>query len=427
MRILLIMEQCNPLWPSVPQVAYQIYEHLQRIAQVHLVTHQRNAAGLRATCPERRIDYVEESAQIRAYYRLVSGVAARGSTNWPLLHTLAYPVYAEFDRKVYKRYGQRVLAGEYDAVMAMSPVLPRYPYSIAKVCQEVPFILGPVNGGLPYPDGFRKIAWKEYAHFNGLRALGKCLPGYRESYRLASRVLAGSRHTERSLMEWFDLSEDKVVWMPENGVADSFFGQPIRRAGGEGALQLLFAGRLVAYKGADMVIEAAAEAQARLKGGVELSIVGDGPERARLEDLAKRIGMAQRIRFTGAVRPDQMPHYFRRAELFCFPSVREFGGAVVLEAMAMGVPCVVVDHGGIGEYVVEGTGIKIPPRSRTSIIEQMAEGIVTLGADAEGRRVMGERARERAREFSWPAKAASILGVIREAIDERKPAGKMAA
>ena len=68
---------------------------------------------------------------------------------------------------------------------------------------------------------------------------------------------------------------------------------------------------------------------------------------------------------------ERLASSFSKSDIFCFPSIREFGGAVVLEAMACGLPCIVVNNGGIGEYVTDETGFKIEPISRDYIIKEL--------------------------------------------------------
>jgi glycosyltransferase involved in cell wall biosynthesis len=432
LRILLVMEQCNPAWPSVPLVAFNLYDRLRRLADVTLVTHARNAEGLGSRVADARIDYIEESPATARWFRAVHRLTSRGGTNWPLQHALSYPVYAEFNRQVHRRYRQAVLDGEYDAVIAATPILPRYPYAISKACAEagVPFILGPVNGGLPFPKGFESVAKKEFAGFNFLRLLGRLLPDYFETYRRADRIIAGSVHTRDWIRDAMGIDPGRLELLAENGVSKRFFDAPLREPDSNRPLRLIFAGRLVPYKGCDMVIDALAVAQRRVGRRIELQVVGDGPERPSLELRSRDRGVADRVSFAGFVAPESMPERFAAADVFAFPSIREFGGAVALEAMASGLPSLVVDHGGLGEYVTEDTGWKIPAASRQQIVAGMADAICQLAERPELLATMAENARARARAYSWEAKIERLLEIVTDAIEERgqtRPALRSAA
>ena len=82
----------------------------------------------------------------------------------------------------------------------------------------------------------------------------------------------------------------------------------------------------------------------------------------------------------GWVEQTETAAYYQQADVFCFPSVREFGGAVVLEAMACGLPCIVVNYGGIGEYVTTETGFKLDPVSRSQLVADMTASHPNLSA-----------------------------------------------
>jgi glycosyltransferase involved in cell wall biosynthesis len=417
--ILLVMEQCNPLWPSVPRVAYEIFRHLRDLTPVTLVTHERNRQGLSEAFPDADIRYVPESAAVRRYYAMVSRFVGGRGTNWPLLHAFGYPVYEEFDRRASALFTPAVRQGQFRAVLATTPILPRYPYAISAACTEVPFLLGPVNGGLPFPPGFGKVALQEGAAFNGLRDLCRLIPGYTDTYRRADRVFAGSRHTLEWIAKVFPEIRPRLRWLPENAVSTRFFAGPVRCPDPGAPLRLLFAGRLVPYKGADILLDALRLALPRMPGGARLRVVGDGPMRPRLEEQARALGIHGAIEFAGPLPPAEMPDVFQAADLFCFPSIREFGGAVVLEAMASGVPCIVPDHGGIGEYVTPECGIKVTPRSREHLVAAFAEALVRLGTDRAELARLAAASRKRALEFTWEEKARLLVAAVTEAELER--------
>ena len=81
--------------------------------------------------------------------------------------------------KVYHRFKNEVMKGNFDIVHAFTPIIPRYPVKISEVCHraKTPFLLGPVNGGLPFPTGFEAVSQKEFAQFNFLRFFTHFIPG----------------------------------------------------------------------------------------------------------------------------------------------------------------------------------------------------------------------------------------------------------
>jgi len=420
LRVLMLVEQCNPEWASVPLLGYRFWDGVSRLCEVCLVTHERNRTALEKVRDGREIVYLAESGLVRRYYALVHRLAGNG-TNWPLLHALGYPVYASFDRRARIAFADRVRRGEFGVVHALTPILPRYPVGLFRADCPAGLVLGPVNGGLPFPRGFAERARKEHAALNVLRAGTRLIPGYARTYRVADLVLAGSAHTRDMLASMFGLGGDRLVLFPENGIPESFLlpPRPPRRAGAP--LRCLFAGRLTAYKGADIALRALARVRAR---GLDasLEIVGDGAERAALEALARETGPGGAATFAGWVPQARMAERYAAADVFVFPSIREFGGAVVLEAMAAGLPCVVADHGGIAEYVTPQCGVKVPPRSEADLEAGVAEALAGLAADPGAWDAMSAAARGRAAEYAWPERARRMLDFYRAAADSRRRA-----
>lgn len=411
-KVLLIIEQCNPEWASVPLVGYRYYEGISQLADTTLVTHDRNQSALEKAHPDREIVYIAESGSIRQYYKVAERLSkVKGKTIWPLYNTLSYPVYDEFNRQVYQKFRDRVLSNEFDVVHAITPMMPRYPIKLIEACDRTPFVLGPVNGGVPFPPGFKAVSRQEFAYFNFLRSVGRhVIPGYRETYEKADRILAGSTYTLNLIQDLFDVPDDRISLAYENGITNDFLkSQEAQTETDSDVVKLLFVGRLVPYKGADMLIEAIAQLDSAIQEKIELSIVGDGSEKSALEEQVNALNLSDRIHFTGWVQQQETLNYYRTSDIFCFPSIREFGGAVVIEAMASGLPCIVVNNGGIGEYVTAETGFKIEPASRSNVVEGLKKHITTLVENPALRQQMSGHAIDRAKDFTWETKAKEII------------------
>lgn len=419
LKALLIIEQCNPDWPSVPLVGYNFFKEISRLVDATLVTHERNREALEKRPDHQDIVYMSEGELNKKYYGVVESLTTKGRINWPLYHALSYPIYAEFNQNVYQQFKDPILRGDYDIVHALTPMMPRYPVQTIKACQKTPFLLGPVNGGLPFPSGFKETAKKEFAGLNFLRELGRFfIPGYVETYKKADRILIGSSYTLNMLKDLFALPDEKLELFYENGLPKDFLSAPKEPSSGN-PIHLLFVGRLVPYKCADVVIEAISQLDRDTQNRVKLTIVGDGSEKSPLEQRVQELGLGERVNFAGWVNQQETLDYYRRSDIFCFPSIREFGGAVVLEAMACGLPCIVVNNGGIGEYVTEETGFKIDPVSRDYLIQEFARKLKILIENEELRASMSKNAVERAREFEWERKAQKIVEIYEKLIRER--------
>jgi glycosyltransferase involved in cell wall biosynthesis len=154
---------------------------------------------------------------------------------------------------------------------------------------------------------------------------------------------------------------------------------------------VLFVGRLVAYKGVGVLLEALKDLNATAL------IVGDGPLRSELEQQARDLGVSGRVRFLGAVDDAELEALYRSCDLFVLPSVtrQEAFGVVQLEAMAAGKPVISTDLGtGVGWVNRNGeTGYVVPPRDARALHMAMAR---ILG-DPALQKAMGDAAAKRIR------------------------------
>ncbi len=132
---------------------------------------------------------------------------------------MSYPIYEGFNQQVYQKFKGKILNGDRDIVHAITPMIPRYPFKVVSGCQQTPFILGPVNGGIPFPPGFQETAREYFAQLNFLRTVGQALiPGYVETYKKADKILAGSTYTLNMLKDLFAIPDKRIDLFYENGM-----------------------------------------------------------------------------------------------------------------------------------------------------------------------------------------------------------------
>lgn len=169
-------------------------------------------------------------------------------------------------------------------------------------------------------------------------------------------------------------------------------------------------GRLVPRKGVDRVIEAMAALSAELPGAA-LAVAGDGEDRARLERLALKRGVGDRLTMLGRVSEDEKAALLARADLFAMPtrvegrSVEGFG-IVYLEAGWQGAPSLAGRDGGAADAVIDGeTGLLCDGADLASVTESLRR--LLGGPDALRR--MGERAGAHARSQTWPRRVDEFL------------------
>jgi glycogen synthase len=193
-----------------------------------------------------------------------------------------------------------------------------------------------------------------------------------------------------------------------NGVDTDLFQQrePVRSAG---PLLLLYVGRLRRFKGLSELLFAVAEARGRIRRTLRLDIVGEGPAHDDLQSMARRLGVADIVRFRGRLQSQAMPEVYRNADIFVFPSHAEGMPNAVLEALATGLPVIGTRIEGTRELVRHGVeGLLVQPGDAPAL----QSAIVALAADDERRAEMGWAARKRALQFSWDTMADEYLAVF---------------
>ncbi len=415
MRILLIAEMCNPEWTSVPLVGYNFAQALaqHRDIRVDLVTHVRNRAAMsRFPIPElQRVIYIDNEIVAKPMHLLSRFLRGRNKPAWTLDTASQWPSYMMFERELHRRLSRELESGEYDLIHRVTPLSPTIPSPLARKT-NIPMVLGPLNGGLPWPSQYPGLREREGDWLESARFLHKLLPYYRSSYARLAGVISGSQHTRSEISPSF---RGLHFYLPENGVDLSLFRPRPVKAVPDKPFRFISVGRLVPYKGFDLVLEAMAGSEALRE--TELVLIGEGPERGRLTELIATLELGDRVQLLGWQSQSQINEEFAKANTFVFPSLREFGGGVVLEAMAAGLPSIIVNYGGPAELQAPESSILLPMCGRDEMILRLREAMLRIQSDSAMRKKMGNSAIRRAREqFSWPAKADRLVQFYRETI-----------
>ncbi len=178
--------------------------------------------------------------------------------------------------------------------------------------------------------------------------------------------------------------------------------------------RVTYLGRLEAYKRVDLLLHAASRLIDRFPD-LEILVIGRGPERARLERLAKRLGLASRTRFTGFVSDAERDALLATTRACAFPSEKEGWGLTVIEANALGTPVVASDTPGLRDSVRNGeTGILVRPGDP----EAMAEALARLLEESAFSAQMQRAAHAWSQRFDWDRAADDMESAIEQTIDE---------
>ena len=410
LRILLLAPAANPESISTSLVTYSHAEALSRLHDVTLVTGFADVEKIRrADAPFRQIVLVPLD-WLYSFHAWCVRRIFRNNYGSHLLTAIHYPFQVLFEWKAWRQLKPRIMAGEFDVVLRIAPIVSVAPSPFAFFLRNgpIPFVIGPINGGLPWPGGFSQAA-RERQLVTGLRDFYWYLPFSRSTYRHASAIIAGSSQTAKE----FAAYSDKVFFVPENGLSASVLSDGRAPGGSErtGPLRLIYVGRLVPYKGCDMALRAVAPLVKR--GMAHFTIVGDGIERASLEALTDSLGIQSGVSFEGMLSHADTIRALRCADVLVFPSVREFGGGVVFEALAVGVVPIVADFGGPGDIVTPEVGFKVSLTNEDDVVKQIQATLDRIVSD----RPRLERLRQlgmayAASSLSWDGKARTVTKIL---------------
>lgn len=403
LRVLISAYACDPSQGSEPGIGWNIALEMARRHDVWLLTRANNRPSIE---PE-----VERAgvAMHLVYYDLPRWASwwKRGSRGIRLYYYLwqlgAYFVARRLDRGVRFDLVNHVTFGRYWAPSFVA-LLP------------APFVWGPVGGGEAAPRSFLPGLGASGRVYELARTLAKRVGELDPFVHLTARrsriALATTAETAERLRR---LRCRRVEILGAMGMSDQAAAELRRdaRTGHHGP-RFVSMGRLLGWKGFHLGIEAFAGADLP---DAELWIIGDGPERTRLETLSSELGVAERVRFLGALPRADALAAMMECDALVHPSLHDSGGWVCVEAMLLELPVLCLDLGGPATMVTGETGFVASAASPESAIRELREAMRQLAQSPELVRRMGRLGRERAlAECRWSRKGDRLDAFYREAV-----------
>ena len=402
MRVLLVAPTCDGSDVGESWIAHRWASGLGEHHDVTLLTYRkRNRPSAR--------DQLENCRVLEWTEPPLLGRAER-------LNSMLAPGYIPFYFQARQWIAAALQRGEgFDIAFQPVPVAMRYP--CPAIGFGIPVVVGPIGGGLRSPPAFAASEGSD-PWFVRLRGLDRFRlrhdPLLRRTYERADCVLGIASYVEDNLD---GLKIRRFETMPD--VAIDRLPEAVDRqdrTGGE-TLRALFVGRGVRTKGAREAISALAMCRDL---PVELDIVGEGTDRQHCEELVARLGLGSRVTFHGRVPRADVDRFYDRADIFVFPSYREPGGSVVLEAMSYGLPLIVCDRGGPGAAVSDAGGFRLPVTTPDALARDVAEALRKLVLDRELRHRMGQAAWEHVQRTAlWKHKIGRINEIFEELVVRR--------
>ena len=423
MKLLLMAYECSPYRGSEWAAGWGRLLGAAKIAETHIVTSEKNFAALE---------------RARSEGLLPSNVFVyTPQPDAKLRHLERRPVLFAYNYRAY-HYWQRLALGlvrelhsreHFDLVHQVNVCTfrePGYGWQL-----NIPFLWGPIGGTQNFPPRFLPMLSPGDAFKEGMRSVANWFalrkPRVREAARHAA-VLLAANSTNASDIE-NALGRD-VELLLETGLHS--FREPDRtrfearvaddRAGRTAeTLRLLWSGEFQTRKALPVLLRALARIDPQVSW--QLEVLGDGPLRDRWTGEAERLGLSKRVQFLGRLPFPDAVAKMNSADLFCFTSLRDTSGNVVLEALAAGVPVICFDHQGAGDMVNEYSGLKLPVSTPGKAYTDWAAAIDTLARDPRKLFALSRGATMRARSFLWSRNHDRVNELYQRLASQRKIPG----
>jgi glycosyltransferase involved in cell wall biosynthesis len=399
MRILLSAYACTPGAGSEPGIGWHWAVEIARLGhEVHILTRANNVEAV-----ERGL------ASFDGLNMKVHGYdLPRWARWWKKGQRGVHVYYLLWQVGAYRCARSLHRALRFDLVHHITFGIFRHPSFMGRL--GIPFVFGPVGGGEYAPVSLLRSLPLRGRIVEALRSLANRIarldPLVHATLRQATLICCNTPETEEQIPARFRAKSVCVhdVAIDANRVAaePSPGGRP----------RFLFVGRLLYWKGVHLALRALAALRRELPDA-ELTIVGDGGDRAWLQEFERKQRLGDAVEWKGWVAREEVIASYASHTAFLFPSLHDSGGTVVMESMAQGLPVICLDLGGPGAILPEHCGLKIRARGRTEeqVVDELAQAMKKLALDAPFRQKLARNALEAARHQTW---AELVSGAYRQ-------------
>ena len=422
--VLLVAYQCGPGLGSVSQLGWQWFTGLAARRAVCLVTHVRNRSAIEAA-PDRpaaaRVIYIDTEWFAGPLYRLSRRLFPRSEHAVFMVSQLDWFV---FDAVALRTLRRELAAGaNWRLLHLVTPVTVSAPTRLHRL--GLPVVRGPLNCGLPVPPGFEALMQDDAMGLAKLRVLPRLVEALFGSLRHSAAVLVATAATRAALPQ---AVRARCVKLLENAVDPTRFtpAAPLAPPGPGRPLRVVFVGRLVPVKALPLLLQAMARLRSEGRA-VTLDVVGAGPMAEPWRAEAAALGLEDSVVWHGAQGAARVAQAIQHSHVFCLPSVRESGGAVLLEAMACARPVIGMDFGGPAEVVDEAVGWKVAMPDAATAVAGLAQALREAFDKPEAAVCRGQQGLARVQaQHTWAAKIDAVQAIYARVLSAASGAARPA-
>jgi glycosyltransferase involved in cell wall biosynthesis len=391
MKVLLSAYACEPVKGSEPGVGWNWALTLAGAGhEVTVLTRENNRAVIASAVEPR------EFANLSfVYYDL-----PRWARWWKKGGRGVYLYYLLWQFGAYRKIRRTFGPHAFDLVQHITFGSFRYPSFMWRL--GIPLIFGPAGGGETTPRLLMQSYPLRGRIADSLRALSTFLTKYDPLVQLCLRHAAVIFCATKETLACVPKSERSKCAFSQSACSTENLIQHEPSAN-PSTPRFLYVGRLLYWKGIHLALQAFAQVLQRHPESV-LTIHGRGPERQWLHEMAERLGVAGAVNWSERnVTEEQLRDLYREHTSFIFPSMHDSCGAVVMEALAQGLPVICLDTGGPGQILPNQCGFKIEvaKRSQAEVVSDLASTMLQFAENPDLRKEMSPLALRAAREITW--------------------------
>lgn len=408
LKVLVSAYACSPYKGSEPGVGWGFVSELAKHHDLWVIVEDEK---FRADIEQ----YLAEHPDFRqhVFFYFIRKVRNRWLRKlWPPSY---YWYYRRWHQDAYRLAQQLHHEVGFDLVHQLTMVGFREPGYLWKL--GIPFVWGPVGGMglfpwrfLPVVGGYGALYYLGYNLFNWLHINFLVRPrqaGKAAASGSANGLIAATPENRDGAAKYWGCASTVLA---EVGLPREPMLQIRARAAGE-PLRLVWTGLHIPRKALNLALQALSRLPADVDW--ELHVLGKGRQSATWQRLSEELGIGTRCHFHGWMPREPALEVMQATHGMVITSLRDLTSTVTVEALALGLPIICLDHCGFAEVVNEHCGIKIPVTTPGEVVAAMARAVEQLARDENKRRTLARGALQRARDFAWEEKARVIDRIYR--------------
>ena len=412
MRVLLSAFECNPMFGSDPYVGWSWVTNMAKTNEVYVLLRIDHQHYIEKYCAENTIEGYEH-----IHFIYLPSSKLFGKIVYKINKQLAVVgQYYMWQKKAYKEAKRLHKTEKFDVAHVVSIADFRFPGYLWKL--GIPFIFGPVGGAQETPICLADYI-KGHEKSEKFRALMNrsliMLPNYKKALAHADVIFCSNAETEEVIKKKVKYSDqDKVHRLTELGINDDYLKEreyllhnDLRK------VNILISGRLIYRKGIELFLDSVNRLETNRPYIV--NIYGEGDQKQFLKEKVREYKLENQVIFHGNISFAEMQEQYKKADIYCLPSLRETTGTAVFEAMANKLPIVALNQNGVKDIVQKDCGILVDICSKEQVIKDLAVTLKTLIENDSMRCTMGENGfRKIQNHYTWSQRVCMMNEIYRE-------------